>query len=415
VTDIAYINYSGSSLPVLLQSFELARAAAAVPGCSVTLHLMHERIRQPSWFFTMLDQAVSDRFRVSYRKQGLPPAPAVPAAGSRPLTTLMLFGLIAKSLRFVPREMKLLRSRRPDVVAVRPDFSISFLISCRMLSLPLAIITDGPAEELAAIHKYTARWPVAFDAWRARRAAAITVISETCRRLWLGKKIGPSRLFLCPNGADPAVFKPLPPDRRRGLRTELGFSESAIIIGFAGNQQFWHGLHLLVRAFVALARHDNRLHLLVAGTLEDRPAAGLDSVPEPLAGRVRCTGPLDYARMPEYLDCMDLFVMPYPRFSLFHFSPMKMFEALAMGKIIVASTQGQIAELLAGLPSAFLYDPDDGDGLREAILRALAALAASPGLGETSRAFAKEHHTWQRRGETFVAACRFACNGRAVA
>jgi glycosyltransferase involved in cell wall biosynthesis len=409
--NIAYFNYSGGCLPVHLQSFELARAAAAVPGCNITLHLLHERIQLPEWFFSMIEHAVSDNFKIFCRKPNGPPEPA----GTRPrrsgsLTTTGQIGTIAKSLRFVPRELKIIRSQKPDVVAVRPDYSFSFRISCMLLSVPLVLVTDGPAEELAALHQYAARWPVAFDAWRARHAAAITVISETCRQLWLDKKIEPSRLFLCPNGADPEVFKPLPPDRRRALRAALGFPESAVVIGFAGNQQFWHGLRLLAGAFVALARRDRRLHLLVAGSLEGKAASGLDSVPASLAGRVRTTGPLDYALMPEYMDCMDLFVMPYPRFSLFHFSPMKMFEALAMGKVIVASAQGQITELLAGLPSAFLYNPDDESGLREALVRALAALESSPGLGAFSRAAGREKHTWRQRGEVLAAACRLAYN-----
>jgi glycosyltransferase involved in cell wall biosynthesis len=112
--------------------------------------------------------------------------------------------------------------------------------------------------------------------------------------------------------------------------------------------------------------------------------------------------------MPEFMDIIDIMVMPYPAYSLFHFSPMKMFESLSMAKIIVASAQGQIRELLGNLPSAFLYDPKEGDGLASALLCACDALRLNPQLGMQSRELIMNGHTWKNRAEQVVASCEYA-------
>jgi hypothetical protein len=84
-----------------------------------------------------------------------------------------------------------------------------------------------------------------------------------------------------------------------------------------------------------------------------------------------------------------------------------------MAKIIVASAQGQVLELLHGLPSAFLYDPEDENGLENALHSACEALMQNPALGETSRTFVKNGHSWRDRGKQVIAACEYALrNGR---
>ncbi len=388
---------------MLIQTFELARSASRY--ATVHLCFINGSLRQPQWAFDMLDEAAKDRLSVSYR----PMPDNAPAAPKGPTPSILALLLpVIKELRLVPRELLLIKSFKPDVIVVRPDHAFSFVISSKLSGVPLVLSTDGPVEELAEVWGSTMKWPVSVDLWRARRAAAITCISESCKSLWLGKKIEERRLFLCPNGVDPDVFAPRQLKDRRKMRAKFGLSDKDIVIGFAGNQRFWHGLHLLVKAFIGIAAADARLRLFVAGTLENPETIGLDEIPENMRSRINFTGPVQYDSMPDILDCIDLFVMPYPRQGLFHFSPMKMFEALSMGKIVVASNQGQIGEMLLGLASAFLYNPDEKQGLTAALENAVTVFNASPNLGTNSREFAIRNHTWLSRGKTLVTACQFA-------
>ena len=402
---IIYFDYNNECLPPLLRSFELTRAAANL-GHSVMLCLCHERMRQSAWFFKMLSSSQTDNFSVRFNH----PVSNVPNKYSGQTKIhgwkMVRSGIYAN--RFIFNEIKMVRAFKPDVIVARPDNVYSFLTTVLFARVPLVISPDGPVEELSSIYGYTAKWPVGFDLWRAKKAKAILHINDICGNLWKKKGIADDRLFLCPNGADPEVFKPLKKEERLTIRKSFGFTENEIVLGFCGNQRFWHGLHNLFKSFVEVSEKISNLRLLVIGPLDDPESVGIDGISDRIRSRIIFTGSIEYFQMPRYMDLMDIMVMPYPKFPLFHFSPMKMFESLSMGKVIVASSQGQIEDLLSALPSAFLYDPRQEKGLENAIVSACSAIGQNPSLGEKSRTFLKNGHTWQHRGEQVIAACDHA-------
>lgn len=407
---ILFLNYMTTSLPTMIRSFELARAVAA-RGHEVVLAFPHREFRPPAWFRAQLEAARAGRLDVR-----MPPdAGASPGARGAPgritearPSSLGLFRQAAGSMRHVAAERSLIAAARPEVVVARPDHVFSFVGSTRAAGIPLVLDTDGPVEELDHYWGIRSRWFRGIDAWRARRAAALLHISRVTGDLWRSKGIPEDRLFLCPNGADAAVFRPGAEAERRATRQALGL-EGCRVVGFSGNQRAWHGVGDLLRAVATFCPANPDLRLLLIGPLEDRGALGLDRLPPRLlADRVVFTGAVPYAEMPRHLDAADILALPYPALPLFHFSPMKMFEALALGKVIVASRQGQIGDLLGGLESVRLYDA----GRPEALVAALGdALALPAGTGAASRRFLEAGHTWADRGAQVEAACRAAIGG----
>jgi len=419
---ILVLNYMHASIPTLVRSFELARATSA-HGHDVTLAFMHPHFRPPAWFDALLEAAAGPRLTIRRARAGAAaapaPAPARGAAGSAPPeagtvtaarpTARGLARQAAVSLRWVPEERALFGAVRPDVVVARPDQVLSFVVSTRLAGVPLVLDTDGPVEELDAYWGVPSRWFRPLDTWRARRASALLHISRVTGDLWRAKGIPDDRLFLCPNGADPQVFRPGTGNDRERTRRDLGIA-GCRVVGFSGNQRAWHGVGGLLEAAVPLLRDDAGLRVLVIGAVEDRAALRLGDLPgDLLAARVVFTGPVPYGDMPRLLDAADVLAMPYPPLDLFHFSPMKMFEALAMGKVIVAPRQGQVGEFLAPVSSACLYDARDAGGLGGALRR---ALALPPGAGSDGRALLEATHTWARRGRAVVAACERALGAR---
>ena len=411
---ILYLNYMGTALPTLIRSFELARATSSL-GHEVTLCFMSRHFRPPAFFLDLLRSSESPRFRILH---SAPDTPANPPASFGPGATSVragpgrptLKGLakqIAGSLLHLPMESRLIAEIRPDVIVARPDHIISIPITARRYGVPLVLETDGPVEELDHYWGISSRWVRPLDTARARRAQALLVISRVCEELWLRKGIPASRLFLCPNGADPEVFRPSPPAERQDTRRRLGL-DGSLVIGFSGNQRRWHGVDRLLRAAVPLLREQPALKLLIIGALQEASLLELDHVPSALReGRIVRSGAVPYSEMPRLIDAADLMVLPYPDLPLFHFSPMKMFEALAMAKPLVASRQGQIADVLADLESCYLFDPDTPEALEHSLRRAVADVSAGRG-GDAGRRLLERAHTWAHRGGVIAEACSFA-------
>jgi glycosyltransferase involved in cell wall biosynthesis len=409
---VLFLNYSTTNLATMIRSLELADGLAQC-GHRVSLHYLHVGFRPPAFFLRHISSLSTDGLSIHHR--GKPAIEAgnksggVAAKGAgRYLPSVGgILRRAAISLRYVPRELALIARERPDVVIARPDQVFSFVFSAAMGRIPLVLSTDGPVEELESLYGLRIGILKKIDAWRMHRAKAILYISTVCGNLLAAKGIARERLFCCPNGADPGFFKPLAPSKRARVRTMLGVEDN-IVVGFSGNLVAYHGVGEFLASMVPLLRSDPRLKIVLIGAVKDEQALMLETLPADLrSGRVVVTGAVAYRRMPEHIDAADIMVMPYPAHTLFHFSPMKLFENLAMGKYVVASSQGQIHELLHGLETAFLYDPADPSGLHAALASALSAFKRNPHAA-TSRDFIVRSHTWQQRGAVVEAACRFA-------
>jgi glycosyltransferase involved in cell wall biosynthesis len=406
---ILYLNHSKAELATFIRSLELARALTD-HGHSVTLCYCHRKLVAEAWFFAMLESLRSPELDIRWPAGVTPTSASERAArvdSAAPRASALVRRLIG-SLRDVPSELRLIRETRPDVIVVRSSLSTAWVVAAALARVPVVLSTDGPIEELPHYWGVDSKLLRTIDRWRAHRARALLYISQVCGELWRGKGIVPERLFEVPNGADPAVFAPCPTERAT-RRRKLGIPEDAMVIGFSGNQRAWHGVGELLQAAAPVLEATPELHVVVVGLVYDAAALQLERVPPAmLEERVTFTGAWPYPEMPQALDLMDIVALPYPEQALFHFSPMKMFEALAMGKVLVASAQGQVAELLSPLASAFLFDPSAAAGLGAALEQAVTALRADPDLGARSRAVAVAAHTWAARGAVVSHACAVA-------
>jgi glycosyltransferase involved in cell wall biosynthesis len=108
---------------------------------------------------------------------------------------------------------------------------------------------------------------------------------------------------------------------------------------------------------------------------------------------------------PRYLAASDCFVSPHvpnPDGTEFFGSPTKLFEYMAMGKPIIASRLGQIADVLNDDQTALMVEPGDPAQLAAAILR-VGGDQSEPGsagaglgtrLGAAARRVALDRFTW---------------------
>ena len=417
---ILYFNYMTTSFASILRSLEYGKAIAD-QGHDVTLCYLNKYFRPPAFYFDLMDSYRSDNFHIYHA-----PRPALPVGNTnvtpvpkaamgkvvdgRP-TLKGLYRQILGSLRYVPEELKWIDKIRPDVLLVRPDHVLSFMVTSWSRRLPLVLECDGPVEELDYYWGLDSRWVQPMDTWRARRAQALLYISEPCRDLWLKKNIPAEKMFYTPNGAHPDTFKPLEPHARQALREKYGLVGSKVI-GFSGNLRSWHGIDLLIAAALPFMEKDPEVKILFIGSVDDPKFLASQNVPEQIRKRQFVfTGPLPYPRMGEHIDLADFMVIPYPHNDFFYFSPMKLFEAMCLGKLIVAPRLGQIEELLGDLASPLLYDAREAGALAKCLDLALRRVSSAPEgtmLGADARARIEASHTWAHRGRMVADACEYA-------
>ncbi|MDM8554706.1 glycosyltransferase family 4 protein [Desulfococcaceae bacterium HSG7] len=306
-------------------------------------------------------------------------------------------------------EIRQLKRFKPDVVIVRWQRYLSGLILCRLFGIPVIIEQNGPAlEDTFTPRKYRFRW-LRFWQWfeicNLKLADHIMTVSEPLKQYYINRGLPSGGITTVPNGVDINMFHPRIDSNQ--VKRKLGL-EGKLVVGFAGHFSHWHGLDFLAKAmkkYLASAstrgNYKDNIALLLIGSKETHFI--MPDLPE---GRTIITGYVPHTEMPLYLDVIDIFIAPYPRIEPFYFSPLKIFEAMSMGKPVLASAQGQICELIDDNISGLLYPPDDMTVFLKKLDLAVKDKKLRSRMGHNARQKMVQHFTWADNASRVLNICK---------
>ena len=261
-------------------------------------------------------------------------------------------------------------------------FGLAGLAHAKASGVPFVVEVNAPLWREAAafreLHLAQAARGVCLDVLRA--ADRVFAVSPSLAAELADAGVSPKRLEVLGNGADLATFKSPPaiarPASLEGMPTLL----------FVGSLKPWHGIPFLLRAFAAL-RAERRVGLWIVGDGPEREAIAAAQREWP--GDVVHTGAVPHARIPSLLHAADIVVAPYPTSAPAYFSPLKIVEALAAGRPLLASRVPCVLETLAGHQPLGLFAADDVADFVATALRLLAAGPAAATAGIDARLVAQ--------------------------
>lgn len=167
------------------------------------------------------------------------------------------------------------------------------------------------------------------------------------------------------------------------------------MIGFCGSFYAYEGLELLVRAMAdVLTRVPDARLLLVGGGPQD--SALKAQVREAgLAQRVVFTGRVPNAQIERYYSLIDVLAFPRKRMRLTDLvTPLKPLEAMAQGRVVVASDVGGHRELIEDERTGLLFPADDVRALASRLCLALTDAALRGRLIANGRVFVEQERNW---------------------
>ncbi|MGE3163963.1 MAG: glycosyltransferase family 4 protein [Planctomycetota bacterium] len=222
-------------------------------------------------------------------------------------------------------------------------------------------------------------------------ADAIVCVSEEVAQ-WVEKRRGHREgVWTIPNGVDPEIFFPNP-----GVRPpEL--PQQSPLIAFSGSFRPWHGLDDLLDAVRILAQRIDDVHLVCVGDGPTRLAAEERARDLRIEHRVHFTGQLPHHEVPRWLQGADVLVAPYPVLSDFYFSPLKIFEFLALEIPVVATASGQIPALIPDRERGFLCAPGVPDALATRIEDVIRSPSEARAIAANAREWVLRNATWEAR------------------
>ncbi|HZI82910.1 MAG TPA: glycosyltransferase, partial [Casimicrobiaceae bacterium] len=168
-------------------------------------------------------------------------------------------------------------------------------------------------------------------------------------------------------------------------------------IGFVGSFYGYEGLDLLIEAAAMLVprRPDVRV-LLVGGGPREQALRKL-AAERGIAERVLFAGRVPHAEVQAYYDLIDVLAYPRHRTRLTDIvTPLKPLEAMAGGRLFVASDVGGHRELVRDGQTGFLFPAGDAAALARAIETILARPEDCTQVREQARRFVETERTWAR-------------------
>ncbi len=198
------------------------------------------------------------------------------------------------------------------------------------------------------------------------------------------------------------IYQPIDTDKdkptkssAKKLRKKLGL-EGKIIVTHIGTLYETKGIDVLIKAMKKIRRDNVKLMLFEFGkeTEKYKKMSG----PETIWVKKK-TGEksLDYTLM------ADIYVIPtrdtlYTRAQ----TPAKIFEAMSMGRAIIASKLSDIPKILDNGKAGMLTKPGDVDSLKNAILKLVKNKKLRKELGERARKIYVEHYHYKKQGEKLL-------------
>lgn len=187
-----------------------------------------------------------------------------------------------------------------------------------------------------------------------RRVDAITTICQGLRNNLIERGIEAEKIEIVPNAVDPSRFSAMAaPDP--SLVATYGL-EGCTVLGFVGSFYAYEGLSLLIEALPALlpAHPDLRLLLIGGGREEEKLRTRVAQ--KGLERKVIFTGHIPHQDVLAHYSLIDLCIyprLPMPLTDLV--TPLKPLEAMAAGRIVVASDVGGHRELINDVETGFLF------------------------------------------------------------
>ena len=226
-------------------------------------------------------------------------------------------------------------------------------------------------------------------------ADAIIVVSTFLKKKIESMGVQGSKIHVIPNAADASIFDP--EKCREPVREQLGIPADAVVMGFIGWFVAWHNFGLLIEALGKLKDQNVYLMLVGDGVLKDEIVESARK--HGCADRVIFPGAVKHNRIPEYINAMDICIIPG---SNEYRSPIKLFEYMLMGKPVVAPRLEPIEYIVKDGVEAVLFTQGQITSFVDATADLVSSEEKRRTIGENARALILSKHLWRHNAQRVI-------------
>ena len=226
-----------------------------------------------------------------------------------------------------------------------------------------------------------------------RRANAVTTICEGLRNDIVSRGVSSSKVTVIPNAVDIERFS-MDQQCDQALAGKLGLNGKTVL-GFIGSFYAYEGLPLLVESLPAIISVIPGIRLLLIGGGPQEQLLKELVEKMALSDYVQFTGRVPHDEIGRYYNLIDIFVYPRLRMRLTDLvTPLKPLEAMAQGKLVLASDVGGHRELIRDGENGLLFSAGNSDELVKSASEMLTNRENWSRFREYGRKFVQQERNW---------------------
>ncbi|HHH39986.1 MAG TPA: glycosyltransferase, exosortase A system-associated [Sedimenticola sp.] len=296
---------------------------------------------------------------------------------------------------------QVIAEEKPDILhAHSPSLNgLAALAAGRRHGLPVVYECRAFWEDAAVDHGTSREGGLRYRLTRAletrvfRRADAVTTICEGLKGEIVSRGIGPEKVTIIPNAVDIERFS-MAVRRDTRLADRLGLTGKTVL-GFIGSFYAYEGLSLLVSAMPRIVERLPDCRLLLVGGGPEAGALKRQVGQLGLEEVVLFTDRVPHDQVPAYYGLVDVLVYPRLQLRLTDLvTPLKPLEAMAQGRLVLASDVGGHRELIRDGHNGWLFPAGDREALAGRVQSLVARRPEWDEIRRNGRAFVEQERNW---------------------
>jgi glycogen(starch) synthase len=252
-----------------------------------------------------------------------------------------------------------------------------------------AAVDHGTTREHSLRYKLTR----ALETWAVSNADAVTVICEGLRKDLIARGIPAGKITVIPNAVDIDQFS-VGGKADPELKLKLGLGTSRVL-GFIGSFYAYEGLDMLIAALPTILEQMPDVKILLVGGGPQDTALKQQVMALDLKDRVVFTGRVPHSDVNRYYDLIDVLVYARHPMRLTELvTPLKPLEAMAQGRLMVASDVGGHKELIQDGKTGVLFRAGQVDDLASKVTALLKCEQGWDSMKKNGRQFVEAERNW---------------------
>lgn len=221
-------------------------------------------------------------------------------------------------------------------------------------------------------------------------------ISQNLTDFWTGIGVPKQKQLSLHDGFAKDLFSQI--KDKQTSRAEVNISAEEKVAMYIGSLYPDREIENILRA--AKATPDLKYYII--GGPEEYENLYRDMAKDMELGNVEFLGRIPHNNVPVYLSAADYLLGLWSRKvpTINYCSPLKIFEYMASGNVVVAHDFPTIREVLTDGKTALFVNPDDKDHLGEVLTKALNEDHST--LGKNSQELVYKEYTWEKRAELII-------------